>query len=494
MVPEIKKETAFAGQARHAPHGSQGHHTGASRLSAPVFDALRFQAASFDVIAASHAPPSLLAQRQTSRLERLLQAAQQGSAFYRERLPATPVAADFARVQPVTRDELMQRFADWVTDPALQLDELRGFTAGLARVGEGFKGYMAWESSGTSGRPGMFVQDAATLAVYDALEAVRHRVRAPHGLFNPYTAAGLGERTALVTATQGHFASIVSFERLRRINRWFGQTSASFDIQQPLGDLCRQLQAFGPTIVATYPTAATLLAERQQAGALAIHPHHVVTGGESLGGGARALIGSALGTTVRASYGASEFLPIAWECGHGQLHVNSDWVILEPVDEKLRPVPPGELSHSVLLTNLANLVQPVIRYDLGDQVTLQPGRCACGSALPVIEVLGRRDDILRVPAAGGRGGDVALLPLALSTVIEEQGGVFDFQLQQRGPRSLVLRIANAGVEGHAAMARCKQALAAYLEAQGAAPVRVHGEIGCHLPRGRSGKACRMMFG
>ena len=108
--------------------------------------------------------------------------------------------------------------------------------------------------------------------------------------------------------------------------------------------------------------------------------------------------------------------------------------------------------------------------------------------------MGRRDDILRVPAAGARGGDVALLPLALSTVIEEQGGVFDFQLQQRGPRSLVLRIANAGVEGHAAMARCKQALAAYLEAQGAAPVRVHGEIGCHLPRGRSGKACRMMFG
>ncbi|MCB2026694.1 MAG: phenylacetate--CoA ligase family protein, partial [Ottowia sp.] len=142
-------------------------------MSAPVFDALRFQAASFDVIAASHAPPSLLAQRQTSRLERLLQAAQQGSAFYRERLPATPVAADFARVQPVMRDELMQRFADWVTDPALQLDELRGFTAGLARVGEGFKGYMAWESSGTSGRPGVFVQDAATLAVYDALEAVR---------------------------------------------------------------------------------------------------------------------------------------------------------------------------------------------------------------------------------------------------------------------------------------------------------------------------------
>ena len=37
------------------------------------------------------------------------------------------------------------------------------------------------------------------------------------------------------------------------------------------------------------------------------------------------------GAQVRNSYGASEFLPIAWECAHGHLHVNEDWVLLEPV-------------------------------------------------------------------------------------------------------------------------------------------------------------------
>jgi phenylacetate-CoA ligase len=47
----------------------------------------------------------------------------------------------------------------------------------------------------------------------------------------------------------------------------------------------------------------------------------------------RSCIEQAFGATVRNSYGASEFLPIAWECTHGRLHVNADWVILEPVDE-----------------------------------------------------------------------------------------------------------------------------------------------------------------
>lgn len=57
-------------------------------------------------------------------------------------------------------------------------------------------------------------------------------------------------------------------------------------------------------------------------------------------------------------------------CRRGRLHVNSDWFILEPIDAAGRPTPPGERSDSVLVTNLANRVQPVIRYDLGDSVVM----------------------------------------------------------------------------------------------------------------------------
>ena len=83
-----------------------------------------------------------------------------------------------------------------------------------------------------------------------------------------------------------------------------------------------------------------------------------------------------------------------------------------------------------MLTNLANQVQPLIRYDLGDRVTFRELPCTCGSHLPVIDVSGRCDATLRLGAARH---SVQVLPLALSTVLEEEAGLFDFQLIQHGP-------------------------------------------------------------
>jgi phenylacetate-coenzyme A ligase PaaK-like adenylate-forming protein len=193
---------------------------------------------------------------------------------------------------------------------------------------------------------------------------------------------------------------------------------------------------------------------------------------------------------VRNSYGASEFMSIAWECEHGQLHANSDWVILEPVDERGRPMPAGEPSCSTLLTNLANHVQPLIRYDFGDQLTMHPERCACGCALPVIEVLGRRDDALVM--AGRTGRPVTLLPLALSTVLEGEAGVFDFHLRQLDDHTLALRLPLQGVDGEQALVRCRLELNKFALAQELQPIRVIGELGQVMPRGRSGKAQRIV--
>ncbi len=467
-----------------------------------VFDPLHMQAATLDVMAATHATPSLLAQRQQQRLSRLLDAARQGSAFYRERLGhASGGVMHLAKVPHVKRAELMDRFDDWVTDPTLRLDELRSFTADDAHVGEAWQGrYMVWESSGTSSQPGVFVQDAPAMAVYDALQAVRHRPPGKGasgrllGPFSALDALGAGDRTAMVTATGGHFASIVSFERLRHVNPWLAQTARSFSLLQSTDALVAALNEFRPTIVATYPTAAALLADEAEAGRLTCRPRCVMTGGEALSSAARERVRSSFDTVVRGSYGASEFLPIAWECAHGHLHINEDWVLLEPVDEKYRPVPRGHASHTVLLTNLANLVQPLIRYDLGDQVTLHAKRCSCGSPFPTMEVGGRRDDVLRVPSLRRKGETVSLLPMALCTVVEEQCGVFDFQLQQRDDHTLVLRVPHEGDEAQAAIDRCRDALQDFATSQGAEPIHVLGELGCAVPRGRSGKACRMLMG
>ena len=461
-----------------------------------VFDPLLWQRRLLDVAAMTNASGTAIAQRQEARLDRLLRWVRQHSRFYRQRIPAE--VSRLEQVPSVTRSELMAQFSDWVTDPALDLQALRAFVADPARAAEPWLGrYMVSETSGTTGKPGIFVQDARALAVYDALEAWRHSVPEyqQHWWSNPLAPLdpfSVRDRHALVVATGGHFASLVSLIRLRRINPWAHATTRGFDLLQPLPELVRALNAFRPTVLATYPTAAALLADEADAGRLRIAPRYVFVGGENLSPTMRAHISRAFDTTVRSSYGATEFLPIAWECAYGRLHANADWLILEPVDAAHRPVPPGEQSHTVLLTNLANYVQPVLRYDLGDRVRMSGERCACGSQLPVIEVSGRSDDTFKVPGRDA-GQWVSLLPMALCTVLEEKCDLFEFQLCQQDASSLLLRIPQRGEEAGRLIMRCREALQRFAQAQGAAPINVLGEPDCAVPRGRTGKATRVLL-
>ncbi|HMM84554.1 phenylacetate--CoA ligase family protein [Azohydromonas sp.] len=456
--------------------------------SAPAFDALRSARAMGEVLRDGTASAAELAQRQAQRLRALLDAARRGSRLYAQLHRGADAHTPLAALPAVTKPALMQRFDDWVTDPALRLDTLRAFVADPDRAADAWLGrYTVWESSGSSGEPGLFVEDPQAMAVYDALEWLR-RARAPAGgWFDPLR---LARRQALVVATGGHFASHVSLQRLRRLNPWLGATLRSFSILQPLDALLAELQAWQPAVLATYPTAASMLGDAVDAGALRLTLAELDTGGETLGAALRARLTRQFGCAVRDHYGASEFLSIGWECAHGRMHMNTDWVILEPVDARGRPVPPGQLSHTTLLTNLANHVQPLIRYDLGDRLRWHDAPCPCGSALPAAEVVGRCDDALRMRGDDGRR--VTLLPLALTTVLEDNAGVFDFQLRQRDARTLVLRLGGDAARSAAARERCHRALRAYAAALGLRRLAIVDETGHAPAHGRSGKVQRVI--
>jgi phenylacetate-coenzyme A ligase PaaK-like adenylate-forming protein len=442
-----------------------------------------------NVISTAHASAELIATRQSERLAELLEAAR-AAPFYRDLLRDRRAAQTaLSALPPVERPSWMAHFADGVTDPQLTLASLQAFCADPQLIGQRYRDrYWVWESSGSSGQPGVFVHDETAMAVYDALEATRrHSPRPWVRLCDPFY---LGERFAFVGAIDGHFASHVSVQRQRLGNPWLERTWQNFSILQPTPALVSQLNAFAPTIVATYPTAAAMLADETRQGRLRIRPQEIWTGGETLSPPVRKHIEQAFGCALRNSYGASEFLPIAWECGEGRLHVNADWVILEPVDEHMQPVAPGQPSHTTLLTNLANHVQPLIRFDIGDRVVLGAEQCACGSALPVIDVQGRRDDVLVV--AGRHGDPVTLLPLALTTLLEDDAGVFDFQLQQLAGGSWRLTLGPGANASNTAAERCKRVLAEFAVAQGAVKPRIVTHRVDALPQGRSGKVKRIV--
>ncbi|MCX6086373.1 MAG: hypothetical protein NTW63_01275 [Caldiserica bacterium] len=100
------------------------------------------------------------------------------------------------------------------------------------------------------------------------------------------------------------------------------------------------------------------------------------------------------GTRVIEIYQASEG-QIGSTCRCGNLHINEDLVFIELYDKNGEPVDrPGPLGTRMLLTNLINTAQPLIRYEMNDLIQLGE-RCPCGSSFRVIDkVLGRNDDVL----------------------------------------------------------------------------------------------------
>src|SRR5882762_6442390 len=408
----------------------------------PPFDPWLCGVVAADVAVASYAGAQALASRRAQRLRALLASAARGSHLYRRLLKDRDLSATRLQDLPVMhKADLMRQFDDWVADPELKLDDLRRFVRDRTCIAEPYLGrYMVWESSGSSGEPGIFVQDASAMAVYDALEALRRPpLSEVQRAIDPMY---LGERIVFVGATTGHFASTVSMERLRRIHPTLSGNVHGVSFLQPTDRLVAELHAQRPTIIATYPSAAVLLAEERIAGRLKVDLHEVWTGGETLAPCMRRFVRDAFGCPVSNNYGASEFLSLASECRCGHLHLNSDWAILESVDETGQVLPQNVAGASTLLTNLANHCQPLIRYDLGDRVSLRGEACECGSHLPVIDVQGRCDDSLQLGAAGACA--VRVLPLALSTVLEDDADLFDFQIVQEGPNDLLLSTAMHG--------------------------------------------------
>jgi phenylacetate-coenzyme A ligase PaaK-like adenylate-forming protein len=206
------------------------------------------------------------------------------------------------------------------------------------------------------------------------------------------------------------------------------------EAEQPIDRLVHRLNAI-PNVawIVTYPSMLTILVREKEAGRLLIEPALFSTGGETLTDDLRQRVVRAFPSLkygIADFYGCTECLALAFTCSHGRKHVNEDWVILEAVDEAMRPVPDGTLSATVLLTVLANDVQPFIRYDLGDCVRYCEDSCPCGSPFRGFQVEGRQATLVRV-------GEVTLSPLVFDL---EHDHARRIQLVQTSERDFEVRI------------------------------------------------------
>lgn len=146
---------------------------------------------------------------------------------------------------------------------------------------------------------------------------------------------------------------------------------------------------------------------------------------------------------------------IAHECIAQHFHVNEDWTIVEAVDEDNRPVPFGQQSAKILITNLANFIQPIIRFKVTDRVIMHKEPCSCGKNGLWLELEGRTDDILTF--SGGK----RIAPLGLYAILKEIHTIRRFQVVQTAPDVLSLRLVAHNRE--AAFEEARSAITEYLQ-------------------------------
>ena len=153
------------------------------------------------------------------------------------------------------------------------------------------------------------------------------------------------------------------------------------------------------TIKAIFPTAETITAEM------------------------RATIEPFFKAKMYNQYASSEGAPFIFECSKNKLHLELQSGVFEVLDEENKPTNSGKL----VLTSFTTEGTPLIRYDIGDSITLENEnkKCSCGNNNPLVkEILGRIDDYIFSPENGKINlGNV-------SNTLKDTKGIIKFQVIQ----------------------------------------------------------------
>jgi phenylacetate-coenzyme A ligase PaaK-like adenylate-forming protein len=312
---------------------------------------------------------------------------------------------DLVRIPPMTKDDVMGHFDDIVTDHRLSLALAESHLEGLVTDAYLLERYHVIASGGSSGRRGVFVYDWDGWITFHL------------GL------ARWSEQPAAITAVLT--AGKASHVSVARTTTFATAGVHHIPVTCALTDIVGALNRLQPTALYGYPSALAALVGEAAAGRLQVSPLRVGCTGEPLFPETRGLLERTWGVPVRNTWFASEGGALATTCAAGRLHLNDDLVIAEPVDEEGRPVARGQPANRLLLTNLFNLVLPLIRYELTDQITLATVSCECGSRFPVVtEVHGRLDDVFLY--AGG----VRIHPLTFRSVLGRHPQIVEYQVRQ----------------------------------------------------------------
>jgi phenylacetate-coenzyme A ligase PaaK-like adenylate-forming protein len=312
----------------------------------------------------------------------------------------------------MSKADMMAAFDDVVTERRLSLrlaeDHLARSTSEPSLL---LDDYVCLASGGSSGLRGVFVQRLEEFADFGA------SIMRP-GAARQMAAGGTlgGTVIAAVMAVSPVHASGFAVSTMTGAVQF-----VSVPATLPITDAVDRLNAVRPPAIMGYPSKLAQLAREQLAGRLAIAPRSITSTSQQLTADARATITAAFGVPVVDQFASTEGLVGHSEPGGSALTFATDMCIVELVDQENRPVTHGSASARILVTNLHNFTQPLIRYELTDRFVRYPALHDSGYLRA--EVSGRAEEVFRY-------GSVQVHPIVINTVMMKTPSITEYQVRQ----------------------------------------------------------------
>src|SRR5258705_4866808 len=364
------------------------------------------------------------------RLEQIVAHARTHSAFWRDKLSGVSENSFALSDLPTcNKSELMEHFDEAVTVDDVRRDELASFMDDVSNVGKFFRGkYAVSRTSGSQGQPLLLVQTKKEIDLLFALHISRGNNK-PIGLRAAFKHIMHPARLAIIIFKPGFYASASAFSYMPQgAKRYLNARMFCWNDK----DLMAQLAEFRPTHLTAYSSMLHEIARQIEAGRLSFQPEleEVVNIAERIMPQAGNHYTKLFGAPVLDTYAMGECLFLTNCCPtSGGMHVNADWAMMEVVDENNRPVPAGQKGAKVLVTNLANYAQPLIRYEIGDIVTMAAEHCDCGSNLPLVESIeGRASEMFEIETDRGTH---LLQPMIFQNTLTRLLEVREYQIIQK---------------------------------------------------------------
>ncbi|WP_370232332.1 CoF synthetase [Marinobacter nauticus] len=299
--------------------------------------------------------------------------------------------------------------------PPMSKADLRAMSAASSTVASGFSRHTA----GTTGEPTHISLSRTELA---QMLAVRAYCYNKHGL-------KLGQREARVwgRAANSLTAKIRDFLLNRKV---------FYPAEDGAEETVEKLVKWSPEYLYGYTSLILEAAQiAQKKGHKPRGVKAVICTAESILPAQKKFIAEVFGAPVFEEYGSTEFDVIAFECSRGHLHLVNPWLCVEEEED------------TVLITDVSRKSQSIVRYQLGDSVSLAKGDCReLGSTCSIEELRGRTAQQFAYINPEQKFHAV-VFGRALNTYMEQTGDCFKFTIVQVGYSEFNLYVSEPTMRG-----------------------------------------------